>query len=214
MTKRGNIIEGSSVTKDTKYGMVYTCQCGWVDVGHANPFNKNPNIGAANLWNTINKETGPRSPNGLWHKVTSIQSMPAIPLGLGSVSKSYAVRLAWPEMKRSPSRYPFSWLFRSTSRICRAAIFSPVLSRPKICHRTSSVFIGRSAEAILFRVCNRYPKRLLKKSGIPTEGRPTRNIKTGDSFVSLRRVPRQAGNLVLGRDAHRAVENQTTYVPI
>ncbi len=39
-------------------GLAYTCNCGWIDAGHANPFgSKRPNIGAANLWKNILNET-------------------------------------------------------------------------------------------------------------------------------------------------------------
>jgi hypothetical protein len=70
MSKREDIIDGSTVTKETKYGLVYTCKCGWIDVGHANPKSRFAHQGAANLWSEVSEGKGPRSKNGLWYKVT------------------------------------------------------------------------------------------------------------------------------------------------
>jgi hypothetical protein len=42
--------------------LIYTCNCGWVDLGHANPHRTTrPHIGAITLWEDIQKETGTRS---------------------------------------------------------------------------------------------------------------------------------------------------------
>ncbi|TQM90393.1 hypothetical protein [Roseinatronobacter monicus] len=38
------------------YGLIYTCNCGWVDLGHLNPFSTRPEIGAANLWRAMNAQ--------------------------------------------------------------------------------------------------------------------------------------------------------------
>lgn len=35
------------------YGLIYTCNCGWVDLGHLNPDSPRAQIGAANLWRAI-----------------------------------------------------------------------------------------------------------------------------------------------------------------
>lgn len=55
MSERKDILDG---TKDSnlgkKYGLIYTCNCGWVDLGHLNPDNKRKEIGATNLWKQIN----------------------------------------------------------------------------------------------------------------------------------------------------------------
>jgi hypothetical protein len=41
--------------------LVYTCNCGWLDTGHANPTSYRPNVGADSLWKQITAETGQRS---------------------------------------------------------------------------------------------------------------------------------------------------------
>jgi hypothetical protein len=39
-------------------GVAYTCNCGWIDAGHANSRSSvKPNIGAANLWANIKNES-------------------------------------------------------------------------------------------------------------------------------------------------------------
>lgn len=38
---------------DVSYGLIYTCNCGWVDLGHLNPESARATIGAANLWRSI-----------------------------------------------------------------------------------------------------------------------------------------------------------------
>lgn len=47
-----------------KVGLAYTCNCGWVDAGHANPSSSKPNIGAANLWKDILTESEKHVQNG------------------------------------------------------------------------------------------------------------------------------------------------------
>ncbi|WAK03329.1 hypothetical protein [Methylobacter sp. YRD-M1] len=49
MTKRSDIIDGSSAI-GSKYGLIYTKKCGWIDLGHANP------EGANSLWQQVLKE--------------------------------------------------------------------------------------------------------------------------------------------------------------
>jgi hypothetical protein len=62
MSKRSEIVDGS-VAEKTDFGIVYTCDAGWVDVGHAGP-------GAATqLWALIRSERGEMSPDGLWFRV-------------------------------------------------------------------------------------------------------------------------------------------------
>lgn len=38
------------------YGLIYTCNCGWVDLGHLNPNSARPEIGATNLWRAMRAE--------------------------------------------------------------------------------------------------------------------------------------------------------------
>ncbi|MCX9023421.1 hypothetical protein [Citrobacter portucalensis] len=39
MTKRNDIIDDSDrlITRDIRYGLIYTDNLGWIDLGHANP---------------------------------------------------------------------------------------------------------------------------------------------------------------------------------
>jgi hypothetical protein len=52
-----------------KYGLIYTCKLGWIDLGHAIPDNANI------LWNKILNETGEKSRNGKGYKVSHYQEM-------------------------------------------------------------------------------------------------------------------------------------------
>jgi hypothetical protein len=69
MTKYADIIGAADLKPGTRYGLVYTCNCGWVDVGHASPQASRPTEGAINLWQAIQDEAGELSQNGLWHRV-------------------------------------------------------------------------------------------------------------------------------------------------
>ncbi|MET1080630.1 MAG: hypothetical protein ABWY06_21675 [Pseudomonas sp.] len=39
-----------------KYGLIYTCRAGWIDLGHLNPSNPRIEIGAENLWKQLTHE--------------------------------------------------------------------------------------------------------------------------------------------------------------
>ncbi len=41
--------------------LVYTCNCGWLDTGHANPTSYRANVGADSLWRQMTSESGLRS---------------------------------------------------------------------------------------------------------------------------------------------------------
>lgn len=41
--------------------LIYTCNCGWIDLGHANSRSSRPNIGAQNLWQQIVSRSGTRT---------------------------------------------------------------------------------------------------------------------------------------------------------
>ena len=45
----------------SKGRLIYSCNCGWIDTGHADPSSKRAYEGASHLWGQIDKETGPRS---------------------------------------------------------------------------------------------------------------------------------------------------------
>ena len=57
MSKRTDIVDGRDAYAKT-YGLVYTCNLGWLDLGHMNPREIRPNVGAAALWRKI-KAGGP-----------------------------------------------------------------------------------------------------------------------------------------------------------
>jgi hypothetical protein len=44
---------------DVNYGLIYTCNAGWLDLGHLNPNSSRPEIGAANLWRAVQSEGPP-----------------------------------------------------------------------------------------------------------------------------------------------------------
>ncbi|VAW57987.1 hypothetical protein MNBD_GAMMA11-2894 [hydrothermal vent metagenome] len=59
MTERKNIVDGHEVENlRGNSGLIYTCNVGWIDLGHLNPENLRPEIGAANLWKNHLKEGG------------------------------------------------------------------------------------------------------------------------------------------------------------
>jgi nucleoid-associated protein YgaU len=96
MTERKDILDGAAVTPSTKYGLIYTCRCGWIDVGHAYPQSADPTQGAANLWNNIRNEFGRRSKNGLWYRVPLNMLMGTNVLKQKirkGINKDFAVRL-------------------------------------------------------------------------------------------------------------------------
>lgn len=54
MSKRTDIIDGTMTSNwSKKSGLIYTCNAGWIDLGHLNPHNARPEIGAGNLWKNI-----------------------------------------------------------------------------------------------------------------------------------------------------------------
>ena len=69
MTDRNDIIEGSQAAS-ARYGLVYTCKCGWIDLGHASPIG-----GAADLWRQIENETRKTSKDNSGYRVEYKQSM-------------------------------------------------------------------------------------------------------------------------------------------
>ena len=60
MSKRSDILDGR-VTANLmeKYGLIYTCNCGWIDFGHLTSSNARKEIGAENLWKQIKGEGKP-----------------------------------------------------------------------------------------------------------------------------------------------------------
>ncbi|HYF09044.1 MAG TPA: hypothetical protein VD970_15585 [Acetobacteraceae bacterium] len=105
MTKFSDIKDGAAVSVATTYGAIYTCHCGWIDLGHANPKSRSPFVGAENLWAQINGETGERSANGLWHRVRlnmtmSTPSMPLVGRVTTGIYGDFAVRLGLDTAKK------------------------------------------------------------------------------------------------------------------
>jgi len=57
MSKRQHILDGTNPDNLKKrFGLVYTCNCGWIDLGHLNSVNIRPEIGAQNLWRQLIQE--------------------------------------------------------------------------------------------------------------------------------------------------------------
>jgi len=71
--------------KDIDTGrLVYTCNCGWIDTGHANPGkSRRPYIGAVALWEQIEKENGRRSKDANGFLVQYRQDMRTLIFGVG-----------------------------------------------------------------------------------------------------------------------------------
>lgn len=57
MSRREDILDGTELGVWTRrFGLVYTCNAGWLDLGHLNPESTRPEIGAANLWRQVAAE--------------------------------------------------------------------------------------------------------------------------------------------------------------
>ena len=52
MSKREDIVDGAEAV-GKQYGLVYTCNLGWLDLGHMNPREVRANAGASALWRQI-----------------------------------------------------------------------------------------------------------------------------------------------------------------
>jgi LysM repeat protein len=92
MSSRNDIIGGSEINYGTTSGLVYTCKCGWLDLGHAWFHSSRPNQSAANLWKQVKSEEGEKTPNNLWFKVTYEQLMSKFGASRGT-SIEFAVKL-------------------------------------------------------------------------------------------------------------------------
>jgi hypothetical protein len=86
MSSRADIIDGREAAK-ARSGLIYTCQCGWIDLGHARP------DGAARLWVDIQQQSGPKSKDGKGYKLSYSQSMSRFGL-TRDVSKDFYVDLS------------------------------------------------------------------------------------------------------------------------
>jgi hypothetical protein len=86
MSKRNDIIDGS-LAEHSKYGLVYTRKCGWIDLGHANPRG-----GAERLWNNLRSEIGPPSAQPGYYVITYGQSMGFKHKWVGSVKMGVEYR--------------------------------------------------------------------------------------------------------------------------
>jgi hypothetical protein len=60
LSRREDILDGTEVGVWTRrFGLVYTCNAGWLDLGHLNPESTRAEIGAANLWRQVAAEGAP-----------------------------------------------------------------------------------------------------------------------------------------------------------
>jgi len=48
------------------YGLIYTCNAGWMDLGHMSPYSKDPHVGAQNLWKQMSAG-GPDARLSFWY---------------------------------------------------------------------------------------------------------------------------------------------------
>jgi hypothetical protein len=84
MSKKEDILDGN--LKDLnkkKYGLIYTCNLGWVDLGHANP------ASATGLWLEIKSERGKKSSDGKGFQVTYGQTMSKFKMSAGFTGTYY-----------------------------------------------------------------------------------------------------------------------------
>lgn len=76
--------------------LVYTCNCGWVDKGHANSKATRPHVGAASLWDQLTREQGMKSEAEDGYLVMYTQDMGKIIVGvpfmLGSTGMYFVKR--------------------------------------------------------------------------------------------------------------------------
>jgi hypothetical protein len=90
MSRFEDIVDGTAPDIETRRsGLIYTCRCGWIDLGHARPDN------VARLWRTISTESGEGRTGGLWYRVDFTESMGRWGLS-ASESRSFAVRRGLP----------------------------------------------------------------------------------------------------------------------
>lgn len=93
MSDKSDIIEGSKAAT-ARNGLVYTCLCGWIDLGHARP------DGAGKLLDTVKDEIGERSANGRWFRVRGQQCMGKFGLS-DCYTADYAVKLGMPDSDKN-----------------------------------------------------------------------------------------------------------------
>lgn len=83
-----------STREDVESGiLVYTCNCGWLDTGHADSRSRRPNVGAASLWAQVSGETGiaSQTTGASGFKVTYRQEMRRYGISAGT-TRDYFVR--------------------------------------------------------------------------------------------------------------------------
>jgi hypothetical protein len=82
--------------------LIYTCNCGWVDLGHANPVKTTrPYVGAIALWEQVHSESGPRSEYDDGYMVTYTQDMRRWGLGASETGQYFVRYGLTPAMKRA-----------------------------------------------------------------------------------------------------------------
>lgn len=85
MTKRSDIIDGSRAIV-SKYGLIYTKKCGWIDLGHANP------EGANSLWQQVLNEKDSGGAKAGYFRVNYKQMMGRKNLFKVGILKKYDVK--------------------------------------------------------------------------------------------------------------------------
>ena len=93
MSSRGDIIGKSDYSfDDTKYGLIYTKQCGWIDLGHAYPSNGRGD-GALYLWKKILRESSEAASGGDDFIVSYHQKMSALKRNISvGIKKRYSIQ--------------------------------------------------------------------------------------------------------------------------
>jgi hypothetical protein len=77
VSKFEDIRDGSDPANWTKTsGILYTCNAGWIDLGHLNPRSSRPEIGAANLWRQVSKQGQPAVDPSCERLVSGFEDLP------------------------------------------------------------------------------------------------------------------------------------------
>ena len=103
MSSYEDIATGYKRLKTTgDYGLIYTCNCGWVDLGHAFASSKDPTESAANLWTQI-RAGGPDAKTG---RMTCYKYTCGYPTPIGARNYGYQNKALWQMRQDGIARFP------------------------------------------------------------------------------------------------------------
>jgi hypothetical protein len=125
MSSRGDIIGKSDYSfDDTKYGLIYTKQCGWIDLGHAYPSNGRGD-GALYLWKKILRESSESASGGDDFIVSYHQKMSALKRNISvGIKKRYSIQKGLNLSQKKRYLCPLFSMYQMILKLCRAIGFS------------------------------------------------------------------------------------------